>query len=88
MRVPGVEKAKFSYKRAQGWVTFDTTQTSPDEFLEELSRMTDYSGTVREFVSAEAVPADEELEVGLGDQMPSTEEDAAMDMNHEEMEGR
>lgn len=37
----------FSYDRAEGFVTFDTTMTSPEEFLAELNRMTDFSGTVR-----------------------------------------
>lgn len=61
-RVDGVLDANFSYDGAEGWVTFDTTLTSPDEFLAELSRMTPFSGTVREFVSAGSVPEDEELE--------------------------
>jgi hypothetical protein len=65
-RVDGVEDAKFSYASAEGWVTFDTTMTSPEDFLAELSKMTDFSGTVREFVSAESVPADEELEDDTG----------------------
>jgi len=46
-RVDGVREAEFSYERAEGYVTFDTTKTSPDVFLAELDRMTDYSGTVR-----------------------------------------
>lgn len=44
----GVQKADFSYERAEGFVTYDTTKTSPGEFLAELARMTDYRGTVRE----------------------------------------
>ena len=43
----GVREAEFSYERAEGFVTFDTTKTSPEEFLAELDRMTDFSGTVR-----------------------------------------
>ena len=46
-RVEGVREAKFSYERAEGFVTFDTTMTSPDVFLAELDRMTGFSGTVR-----------------------------------------
>ncbi len=46
-RVDGVREAVFSYDRAEGFVTFDTTMTSPEEFLAELDRMTDFSGTVR-----------------------------------------
>ncbi len=43
----GVREAEFSYERAEGFVTFDTTKTSPEVFLAELDRMTDFSGTVR-----------------------------------------
>ena len=43
----GVREATFSHERAEGFVTFDTTKTSPEEFLAELDRMTDFSGTVR-----------------------------------------
>jgi hypothetical protein len=86
MRVEGVELAKFSYERGQGWVTFDTTKTSPEQFLEELDRMTDYSGTVREFVSSESVPADEDLEAGPGDPSMPGMDGPAMDMSGEGME--
>lgn len=44
----GVQKADFSYERAEGFVTYDPTKTSPEVFLAELARMTDYRGTVRE----------------------------------------
>lgn len=57
-RVEGVEDAKFSYAGGEGWVTFDTTMTSPEEFLGELSRLTAFRGMVREFVSAESIPED------------------------------
>jgi hypothetical protein len=46
--VEGVREATFSYERAEGFVTFDTTVTSPEAVLAELERMTGFSGTVRE----------------------------------------
>lgn len=46
-RVKGVREAEFSYERAEGFVTFDTTQTTPEAFIAELERMTDYSATLR-----------------------------------------
>lgn len=46
----GVQKADFSYERAEGFVTYDPTKTSPEAFLAELAGMTDYRGTVREEV--------------------------------------
>ena len=47
-RVDGVREATFSYAAAEGFVTFDTTLTSPEQFIAELDRMTDFSATVRE----------------------------------------
>lgn len=46
-RVEGVQEATFSYERAEGFVTYDPAVTSPEEFLAELARMTDFRGTVR-----------------------------------------
>ena len=46
-RVEGVREAEFSYERAEGFVTFDTTKTNPQAFIAELDRMTDFSATVR-----------------------------------------
>ncbi len=46
-RVEGVQEASFSYARAKGFVTYDSSLTSPEEFLAELARMTDFRGTVR-----------------------------------------
>ncbi len=47
-RVEGVQEASFSFERAEGFVTYDPAMTSPEEFLAELARMTDFRGTVRE----------------------------------------
>lgn len=47
-RVEGVREATFSYERAEGFVTFDTTLTSLEAILAELERLTGFSGTVRE----------------------------------------
>ena len=57
-RVDGVREAEFSYERAEGFVTFDTTKTSPEEFLAELDRMTDFSGTVRDDPRSESMSHD------------------------------
>ena len=46
-RVEGVREAEFSYERAEGVVTFDTTKTSPEAFIAELASMTDYRATLR-----------------------------------------
>ena len=53
-RVEGVREATFSYERAEGFVTFDTTQTSPEAFLAELERMTSFSGVVRADAGSES----------------------------------
>ena len=53
-RVEGVREATFSYEHAEGFVTFDTTQTSPEVFLAELERMTAFSGVVRADASSES----------------------------------
>ncbi len=58
-RVEGVREAEFSYERAEGFVTYDTTMTSPEEFLAELDRMTDYSGTIRAEPGSGAMDHDE-----------------------------
>ena len=47
-RVEGVQEASFSFARSEGFVTYDPAVTSPEEFLAELARMTDFRGTVRE----------------------------------------
>jgi hypothetical protein len=47
-RVDGVHDATFSYDRAEGYVTFDTTLTSVPEIVAELERMTAFSATERE----------------------------------------
>jgi len=46
-RVEGVREAAFSYDRAEGFVTFDTTMTSLVEIVSELERLTDFSATKR-----------------------------------------
>ena len=47
-RVEGVQDATFSFDRAEGYVTFDTTVTSISEIVAELERMTDFSARQRE----------------------------------------
>ena len=60
-RVEGVQEASFSYERAEGFVTYDPAMTSPEEFLAELARMTDFRGTVRESDSVgESASSDDE----------------------------
>ena len=46
-RVDGVREATFSYDRAEGFVTFDTTMTSVASIVAELGRLTDFSATER-----------------------------------------
>jgi len=45
--VEGVKDARFSYQRGEGLVTYDTTRTSPEEFIAALVRMTDYRAKLR-----------------------------------------
>ena len=40
-----MSEAVFSYDRAEGFVTFDTTMTSVTEIVSELERLTDFSAT-------------------------------------------
>lgn len=42
-----MSEAEFSYERGEGFVTFDTTKTTPETFIAELARMTDYRATLR-----------------------------------------
>ncbi len=42
-----MREARFSYGASEGFVTFDTTMTSPLEIIGELERMTAFSATVR-----------------------------------------
>jgi len=46
-RVDGVREATFSYPRAEGLVTFDTTMTSVSEIIAELERMTAFTAARR-----------------------------------------
>jgi copper chaperone CopZ len=45
-RVGGVREARFSYTEGSGEVTFDTTRTSPAEFIERLTAMTGFDARV------------------------------------------
>jgi copper chaperone CopZ len=47
-RVAGVREATFSYEKGEGFVTYDTTQTSPEAFIAALESMTDYRAKVRD----------------------------------------
>ncbi len=47
-RVEGVQEATFSYERGEGLVTYDTSRTSPGDFIAELERMTGFKATVRD----------------------------------------
>lgn len=69
-----MKEATFSYQNAEGFVTFDPTQTSPEEFLAELARMTDYRGTVRADPGSESVPR--EAPDGSGEQRDGDEHEA------------
>jgi hypothetical protein len=56
-RIHGVTEAGFSYERAGGFVTFDTTLTTVLEIAEELERVTGFVGVPRS-VSPNPAPAD------------------------------
>ena len=45
--VEGVSEAIFSFERAEGFVTFDTTMTSVAEIVAELERMTAFRAIER-----------------------------------------
>ena len=47
-RVDGVERAEVSYEMGQAVVTFDSTATTPDQFIAELERVTGFKATVLE----------------------------------------
>ncbi len=53
-RVSGVHSAEVSYEMGRAVVTFDADVTTPERFIEELERKTDFSATV---VGANAVVA-------------------------------
>lgn len=69
-RVEGVQEADFSYARAEGFVIYDPSVTSPEEFLAELARMTDFRGIVRE-------------SDGAGSSAPMTDGEAEPPNDHE-----
>lgn len=47
-RVEGVREASFSFDRAEGFVTYDTTKTSLPDIIAELERLTDFTATRRD----------------------------------------
>lgn len=43
----GVHEAAFSYEHGEGFVTFDSTETSVSEIIDHLDRSTGYAATLR-----------------------------------------
>ena len=72
-RVEGVREATFSYAKGDGFVTYDRTATSPDEFIAELERLTEFTATVRE----DAEASEEEHGAGRGTEPQNDQEAGA-----------
>ncbi len=49
----GVHSADVSYETGEGVVSFDSAETSPDEFIAELARMTGFGATVVDTLHAQ-----------------------------------
>jgi hypothetical protein len=46
-KVDGVREASFLWPEGTGSVTYDTTRTSPEAFIAELTRLTGFRAQVR-----------------------------------------
>ncbi len=53
LRVDGVEAAEVSFPSGIASVVYDTSLTSPEEFIEELTRMTGFEATVGEIIQGQ-----------------------------------
>ncbi len=56
LRVDGVEDAEVSYPSGVASVVFDPSLTSPEEFIDELTRMTGFEATVGEIIQRQDRP--------------------------------
>lgn len=55
-RVEGVEEAEVSFEAGSGSVTYDPAVTSPEIFIAELQRMTDFTARLAD--AGDTAPAD------------------------------
>ncbi len=53
LRVDGVEAAEVSFPSGIASVAYDASLTSPEEFIEELTRMTGFEATVGEIIQGQ-----------------------------------
>ncbi len=56
MRVEGVEEAEVLFPSGAASVVYDPSLTSPEEFIEELTRMTGFEATVGEILQGQDRP--------------------------------
>ncbi len=56
MRVDGVEEAEVLFPSGAASVVYDPSLTSPEEFIEELTRMTGFEATVGEIIQRQDRP--------------------------------
>ena len=54
MRVEGVEEAEVLFPSGAASVVYDPSLTSPEEFIDELARMTGFEATVGEIIQGQA----------------------------------
>jgi len=54
MRVEGVEEAEVLFPSGAASVVYDPSLTSPEEFIDELTRMTGFEATVGEIIQGQA----------------------------------
>ena len=50
LRVDGVEAAEVSFPSGAASVVYDASLTSPEEFIDELTRMTGFEATLGEII--------------------------------------
>ncbi len=53
MRVEGVEEAEVLFPSGAASVVYDPSLTSPEEFIDELTRMTGFEATVEEIIQGQ-----------------------------------
>ncbi len=56
MRVEGVEEVEVLFPSGVASVVFDPSLTSPEEFIDELTRMTGFEATVGEIIQGQDRP--------------------------------
>ncbi len=56
LRVDGVEQAEVSFPSGEASVVYDPSLTSPEDFIDELTRMTGFEATVGEIIQSQDRP--------------------------------